>query len=100
MTTVRNATLARWQFLQRLMEIQCGVMLIFRSTGKLPVTREGLGALRRSMEITPRDLAQVYELCGEREIVTFLADLKAEELFIGAELERRLLDKKMGTVLI
>jgi hypothetical protein len=100
-STFSNATFAGCEFIRRLMEIQCGLMLFFRSTGQLPVTQDGLNLiLTRSMEITLRDLAEDYELCGEREITALLAHLKIEELFIGAEIEKRLADKRIGTAII
>ncbi len=99
--TLSNAKFAAAEFVRRLMEIQSCLMLTIRATGKYPVTPRGLNLiLTHSREITPQGLAEDYDSCGEREIVGIIAHLKVEELFIAAELERRLLDQRIGTVLV
>src|SRR5262245_39804603 len=99
--TLSNATLAGCEFIRHLMEIQSYLMLSFRSTGKLPMTkREVRLILEGAMSLTPQDLAEAYAACDDAPLVALIVDLKIEEIFIGAELERRLIDKRIGTVLV
>jgi hypothetical protein len=96
-----NATFADIQFARRLMEVQSFFMAHFRATGKLPATEKDIGhILVASMNLTPTGLAALYCGCSDTAIVSLLAHLKIEELFIGAELEKRLGDKRIGTVMI
>jgi hypothetical protein len=96
-----SATFAACEFIRRLMEIQGFFMAYYRATGKLPVTKKGIEhILVASMSLTPTSLAAIYCACSDFALVSLLANLKIEELFIGAELEKRLADKSIGTVLV
>src|SRR4030095_10627732 len=100
-SALMNATLAGLEFLRRLMEIQGFFMALYRATGKVPVTKKGVkDILVASMNITPSSLAEIYNASSDKPLVHLLADLKFEELFIGAELVTRLIDKRIGTVLV
>ena len=97
--TLSNATFAAIQFIRRLMEVQGFFMAHSRVTGKLPATKKDIGdILVKSMNLTRLSLAAIYVACSDGPLVSLLADLTIEELFIGAELERRLADKRFGTV--
>jgi hypothetical protein len=96
-----NANFAAFEFFRRLLEIQAFFMAHYRVTGKVPGTKEALEhILRASMTLTPTGLAAIYDACSDATLVSLLAHLKIEELFIGEELEKRLADKKIGTVLV
>ena len=96
-----NSSFASYQFRQRLMEIQAFFMALYRATGKFPISKKGMEyVLVASMKFTPSELAEIYDAYPDGRLVYLLADLKIEELFIAAELGRRLADKRIGTVLI
>jgi hypothetical protein len=100
-STLSNATLAGCEFIRRLMEIQGFFMAHHRVTGKVPVNRKDLEHLLvLSMNLTPLRLAAIYNACSDAALVSLLADLEVEELFLGVEIERRLADKRIGTVMI
>ena len=83
------------------MEIQAFFMALYRATGKFPISKKVLEyVLVASMKFTPSELAEICDAYPDGRLVYLLADLKIEELFIAAELERRLADKRIGTVLI
>ncbi len=100
-STLNNATFAAIEFIRRLMEIQGFFMAHYRVTGRLPVTKKDIQhILVASMTLTSTRLAAIYCACSDATLVGLLADLKIEELFIGAELEKRIADKRIGAVLI
>lgn len=99
-STLHAANFAECQFIRRLMEIQAFFMAFFKVTGKVPVNKEGMkDILVKSMNLTPLSLAAIYHATSDGPLVSLLANLIIEELFIGQELERRLVDKRWGTVL-
>jgi hypothetical protein len=52
------------------------------------------------MDLTPMRLAAIYCACPDTALVGLLAELEIEELFIAAELQKRIADKRIGTVLV
>jgi hypothetical protein len=96
-----NSTFAAIEFIRRLMEIQAFFMAHFRVTRKLPATKKDIThILVASMDLNPTQLAAIYCRCPDDGLVGLLVNLKIEELFVGAELEKRLADKRIGTVMI
>src|SRR5262249_51286763 len=84
--TLSNATLAGCEFIRRLMEIHGFFMAHHRVTGNVPVSKKGLEHLLVvSLNLTPLRLAAIYNACSDGALVSLLANLEIEELFIGIE---------------